>query len=507
MAFGAREHLIIDWCLQRDVRLDHRNRKHNRPIKQCRNLAKVGDRNDRCLDVADTDRSDSARHNPANAHRSKESHMRSLRGPTLARVARDLWSKKDILALCGELFSEYGNNVAVNAFGRRMILSCDPDVMHDLFVRNATNIEQWDAGAFSVLLGEGLLTAEGEVWKNQRRRVQPALSPKAYSHHAENIAHVCERHAARYSVLTYLDSDDAMSALSLEIATSSIFSADAAMVGTTFEASLATLNDALEASFRSAPLPAWLPVSRNRVIRRETQNLRSAVGELIRKRRASSQRSGDLLDAILEAHPDGTGDAQERCIDETLTMLLASHETTARLLSWTCYLLATHSHIQTSLRDELRGLAPNDPMVLGSDALDHILLESMRLYPPVWGIGRVACKDVRLGGINVPRRTTVFAIPFHSHRSAQAFENADSFDPARWQAHPIKSLRKGVYLPFGAGPRKCAGMHFAMMSAKSALHAIVSALHLSYSGPSPEVSTSVTLKPKRSIKLHIAPVS
>jgi cytochrome P450 len=224
---------------------------------------------------------------------------------------------------------------------------------------------------------------------------------------------------------------------------------------------------------------------------------------------SAPHQSGDLLQALLEAQDEhGRRMTASQLRDEMMTLLLAGHETTANALSWTWFLLAQNPSVEEHLFGELRGILGNRPPS-GADlprlsCAEMVIKESMRLYPPAWGIGRRAIQGFELGGYYLPAGTNVFLLQWITQRDARFFPEPQRFDPERWRNDPIRrgSLPRFAYFPFGGGPRVCIGAGFAMMEAILLLAAIVQRFRLS---PVPshrvEMHPFVTLRPKHGIQM------
>ena len=217
------------------------------------------------------------------------------------------------------------------------------------------------------------------------------------------------------------------------------------------------------------PLPIWIPSPANLRARRAARQLDTILFRIIRERRAEKSDKGDLLSLLLHARDEGDGrgmnDQQVR--DEAMTLFLAGHETTALTLSWVWYLMATHPDAEQRLWTELdQVLAGRTPTVDDWPKLKYtewIALESMRLYPPAYVIGREAIADCVIGGYAVPRGTTMMLPQWVVQRDPRFFDEPDRFRPERWGEERIKTLPKFAYFPFGGGPRVCIGQQFAMM--------------------------------------------
>lgn len=386
----------------------------------------------------------------------------------------------------------------------------DPALIEQVFVRSA-GVMQKDVflRALKKLLGEGLLSSEGDFWKRQRRLIQPAF-------HRERIAGYGDVMVTRTAEMlrTWRDGETlelhhAMMALTADIVTRALFGAEA---GDTHD--LAACIDAVVTRFADpkyllvpaldrAPLPA------NRRLREVSARLDGIVRGFISRRRAlgADAPQDDLLAMLLAAQDeDGARMSDQQVRDELLILFLAGHETTALTLSWTFYLLAQHPEVERELVRELHEvLGDRDPTVADLPALrfsEQIVQESLRLYPPAWSLGREATEDFTLDGRRYPKGAWFWVLPWTLHRDARFFADPLAFKPARWADGLAKRLPRGTYLPFGTGPRVCIGNQFAMMEATLVLATIARRFSLrAEAEPVVEPEPSITLRFKRGIRM------
>ena len=225
----------------------------------------------------------------------------------------------------------------------------------------------------------------------------------------------------------------------------------------------------------------------------------------------SGVQRGDLLSLLLFARDedDGTGMTDLQVRDEAMTLFLAGHETTASALSFTWYLLAQHPEVEQKLLDELASVLKGQPPTVADVPrlvyTERVLLESMRLYPPAYGFGRVAKVDCELGGYRIPRGTTVILCPWVTHRDGRWFEEPLAFRPERWAGDLARKLPRYAYFPFGGGARQCIGNTFAMMEATLVLATIAPRYHFTLLPEPPVVPRAVvTLRPAQGIPVVVS---
>jgi len=302
-----------------------------------------------------------------------------------------------------------------------------------------------------------------------------------------------------------------MTKLTLAIAGKTMFNADleneASELGEALTLANRHVNDQISALL---PLPIGWPTPKYRRVRQAVERLNRTVYRIIAERRASGQDPGDILSMLLDAEEEGSGskmnDREVR--DETMTLFLAGHETTANALAWTFYLLSRHSDIDARLRSEVdRELGGRTPGLQDLPRLPYVLQvfkEAMRLYPPAYIIGRQAIREVTIGPHRLPPGTTVFINIYGMHRRADYFPHPETFDPERFQPEAEKQMVRSSYIPFGGGPRNCIGSQFALLEGHLVLATL--AQRVTFEAPSPRViepEPLITLRPTGGVPLVV----
>jgi cytochrome P450 len=408
-------------------------------------------------------------------------------------------------------FREYGDIVFLRFLGVPLCLLNRPDCIESVLVTQHNNFEKSkDYRALRRVLGNGLLTSEGEFWRRQRKLVQPAFHQERIAAYAEVMVAYTERMLASWKGGQGLDAHEAMMRLTLDIVAKTLFDTDVSREAEDVGAALHVL---MGKFFRQAAfallLPSSIPIPTTRHLQRAVGQLDKVIYEIIRRRRASGAISGDLLSVLLQAQDDeGLGMTDRQLHDEIMTLFLAGHETTANALSWTWLLLGQHPEVEAKLVEELgRVLGGRAPTVSDLPRLTYtemILREAMRLYPPVWVIGRRALAAFRLGEYELPAGTNVLMSQLITQRDARYFPEPERFDPDRWRTNDPRnvSLPRFAYFPFGGGPRVCIGAGFALMEAILLLATIAQHFRLALApGQTIEKLPSVTLRPKSGIRV------
>jgi len=330
------------------------------------------------------------------------------------------------------------------------------------------------------LVGNGLLTAEGDFWKRQRRLAQPAF-------HKERLAALGARMTDTLSERlpaweraadagTPLPVFQELMRLTLTVVVRALFGVEVGghtdTVGEAFTTALEVTNERIISPLPYQPWLYRLPTRSNRAFRQAVDTLEGLVRGLIAQRRAAGSQAEDLLGMLMAASDADTGDtfddAQLR--DEVMTLLLAGHETTATALAWTFHLLAQHPEVEATLHAEVdAALGGRMPTVADLPRLRYVgcvVEEAMRLYPPIWAIPRVPVEDDVVDGFRIPKGDIVILVPYVTHRHPDFWPEPERFAPTRFLPENSKDRPRWAYLPFGGGQRQCIGNNFAMMEAQ-----------------------------------------
>jgi cytochrome P450 len=420
---------------------------------------------------------------------------------------------RDWLGFYSRCAREYGDVVQLRYVHVPICLLMHPRDIEYVLVTNPGNFtKSADYRALARVLGNGLLTNEGKAWQHQRSLIQPAFRRENIVSYAPVMTRATSQMLGSWNDGERRNVHEDMMALTLRIVAQCLFGAEVTGVAERVGKAMHVvterfLTDAGQALLLPFDLPDFLAPSRRRAI----NDLNRIIEGILRERRASNRPHGDLLDMLLQMR-DSEGrpmnDAQLR--DEVMTLFLAGHETTAIALSWAFFLIAENPCVEARLIEELHTvLGDREPTADDLPLLRYtemILKESMRLYPAVWGIGRRAIADCRIGGYRVPAGTNIFIFQFLTQRDERFFPNADKFDPERWRDDPVRSRKipRFAYFPFGGGPRVCVGASFAMLEATLLLAMIQQKCHFELvPGHAVEPVASVTLRPKNGIRVTV----
>jgi len=342
------------------------------------------------------------------------------------------------------------------------------------------------------VLGNGLVTAQGPVWRERRRIAQPAFRRPKLAVYAQSMVEEATTLAQRWAGRDgeVVDVGHEMMQLTLKIATRCLFDDDlhgeAEAVDQALQSILAAYLRMVTQPFAH---PERLPVGPAVAYRRSVRELDAVVSRLIERRRSAGSDGDDLLHLWLHSGLD-----DDAIRDEVVTMLLAAHETTANALTWTWTLLSRHPQALRKLVAEVNE---------GDDRTwtDAVIRESLRIYPPVWTLARHATTDAILDGHAIPAGSNLTICIYAMHHDARYWPHPEGFDPDRWLS---KSTSSGPWMPFGAGQRKCIGSHFALLEARIVLATLVQHVDLELlPGQSLAMSPSITLRPELPIHMRV----
>lgn len=395
-----------------------------------------------------------------------------------------------------------------------------PELIKRIFVDNAANYSKQTRGyqKAKLVLGEGLVTSEGELWQRQRRIATPAFNRQRVAAFATVFTDATTAMLTRWRELTRgdrpIDIFQEMMRLTLRIALQTL-------LGTTAESELEilspTVTELLERTndIITNPLapPQWVPTPKSRRFARALATLDGFVYRMIARRKAeqaAGQQGTDLLSLLIAARDEQTGEGMSDQLlrDEAVTTLIAGHETTANALTWALHLVSEHPPVREKLEAEVdRVLTGRVPTAADLPALPYtraVLQETMRLYPPAWMIGRAAREADVLGPYTIGAGEFALVSPYVTHRNPNLWENPSAFDPERFIDGRADALPKFSYLPFGGGQRFCIGSHFAMLEATLILAMIAQAAR-NQSLPDPPVVpwAMITLRPLHGVRAKI----
>jgi enediyne biosynthesis protein E7 len=415
----------------------------------------------------------------------------------------DLGGSDESLARLRRYFAQFGDIYRVFAPGRGVYnyVINHPEHIKRVLLSNHRNYTKGEGmDRVKILLGNGIMTSEGDFWRRQRRMMQPSFHRRVIDQFSALIRSVNDKFAARWAEKAARAepvnlSDDA-SELTLEIVLGSIFGSDL---------------DRLEKQFGANPFEV-VAKEQNRDLKFafRFRSLTKLVAELINRRRRERQEHFDFLSMLMATRDRDTDEAMsdKELIDEVLTLIVAGHETTAAALTWTWYLISQHPDTQAQLQGEADRIGADQ--TLGLDAAEslsfthQVLQEALRLYPPGWLITRRTIEADELGGYPIAPRTDVFISPYMLHRHPAFWSEPEDFRPERFAGADAEERHRFAYIPFAVGPRHCIGENIAMFEMLVHVHAMSRRFRLTRAGNEPiELEAQINLRPRSNLMMTV----
>jgi cytochrome P450 len=425
--------------------------------------------------------------------------------PPLVTESFDVASTPDSLERLVVLTREYGDIFRIYAPGRKSetwVINNPGDIRRALVTNHRNYTKGFGFDRIRLLLGNGIIVTEGELWKRQRRMMQPLFTRRVIETYAALVDRVVnarllkwQDHAAKGEVI---DVTEEMSQMTLDIVLSSIFGRDV---------------DWLTERMGVNPfLMVTDDPARDLQFAYKFRSLGRLVNELAEKRDASDEEHHDFLAALMLARDKETGEPMppRELIDETLTLVVAGHETSASALAWVWYLLSQHPDAEQRLHQELAAIPDKTGLTYqDTEALKYtqgVIQEAMRLYPPGWVFTRRAIAADQLSGYTIPAGTDLLICPYTIHRHPAHWDAPGEFRPERFIAENPRE--RWVYIPFAAGPRHCIGENFAMYEMTVHVSRAARRWRLEYIDEGPiELEAAINLRTKRGIRMRLVPRS
>jgi cytochrome P450 len=434
------------------------------------------------------------------------------RGYPVVGILPDLW--KAPLGYLVNARNVYGDVIRLNFGSNRLVLIVHPDHVKYVLQDNNRNFRK-GYERVQPLLGNGLVSSEGDFWMRQRRLMQPAFHQPMIAAYSQTMTLATQEMLERWQMAAGggepLDMLKEMMRLTQVIIVRTMFSSDigdrADRIGEAFQAALSHFSVFL---ISPSGLLDKLPTPGNLRYRQGLSTVDNEVYRLIEERRVSGEDKGDLLSRLVLARDEETGEgmSDRQIRDEVLTMFLAGHETTANALAWTWYLLAQHPDVEARLLAEIDGvLAGRMPAFEDISNLRYTRMvfdEALRLYPPAWMFARVAIEADEIGGHPIPAGTGLMISPYLTHRHPDFWVDPERFDPERFSPEQSAQRPRHAYMPFSYGPRVCIGNNFALTEAVLVLAIVLQRYRLELA-PGAKVTPQplATLKPRPGVPMHL----
>ncbi len=427
----------------------------------------------------------------------------------------------DTLSYYVQSIQTHGNLVRLHALGSTYVLVAEPSAIQEVLVKRVRDFpkEQADVDHLKRIIGDGLVTANGEAHHQQRRLAQPAFHARRIEAYADTMVHYTQLMLDDWQPGQLRDVAEEMVELTMFIVVKTLFDVDRGGLLERAQQIGHAVHDMqrLEENDSIKSLPAWVPTRYNRQLRQLRNLLDDTIFSMIEERRAELvdgevQDRGDLLSMLLLAEDEsGQRMSDRELVEQSLTIFMAGHETTAYALAWTFYLLSQHPAVRDKLHAELeRVLAGRTPTLADLSQLPYlekVLKESMRLYPPAWHLNiRIAARDTTLGEHEIERGTKILVSPWTVHRNPRLWPDPERFDPERFTPEREAARHRYAYLPFGGGPRICIGNAFATMEAQLILATVAQRFALDLvPGQIVEPNPQITISPRHGLKMSLLP--
>ncbi len=427
--------------------------------------------------------------------------------------------KRNPLELMLDLHKTHGEIVHHTLLNAPVYFFTHPDHVGHILQDNHRNYQRGrDYRRLRRLLGNGLVTNDGDSWLKQRRLMQPAFHRRRIAGFGETMVQETQKMLAQWEAPASsgkpLDVSSEMMRVTLNIVGRVMFGAavqdDAARLEPLVTMAQREVRNRL---YALVDVPEWIPLPGNRRSKNARETIDEVVTRIIAARRQSdASQEDDLLAMLLEARDPETGEPMDddQLRDEVRTIFLAGHETTANALTWTWYLLAQNPAAAEKLRAELDWVLDGRlPTVADVPQLPYtkmVVEESMRLLPPVWSLSREAIADDEIGGYRIPAGGSVVMSQYLTHRHPDFWDEPESFIPERFSPEQAKARHRFAYFPFGGGPRLCIGNNFAMLEAQLLLAAFAQRYELDLVPEHPvELEPLITLRPKHGVMMTLRP--
>jgi enediyne biosynthesis protein E7 len=427
----------------------------------------------------------------------------SARLPPEADVQFDIEGVDDTIHILTDLFARYGDIYRFYSPGRRlpMWVINHPDDVKRVLVSNHKNYTKGSGmDRVRILLGNGIMTSEGELWKRQRYMMQPAFHRRVITEFSKLIDACNERFIAKWEAQAargeLVNVTDDMSELTLEIVLLSIFGTDL---------------ERLEKDFGSNPFDiVTKETARDLKFAYKFRQLAKLVGALAKRRREEKSEHFDFLQMMMDARDKETGApmSERELIDEAMTLIVAGHETTASGLNWTWYLLSQDPRAEALLHAEIDATEERtEPTLSDLEQLTYtknVVDEALRLYPPGWLLARRTIAPDVLAGYDCPAGTTVLLSPYLLHRHPRYWKDPEAFRPERFDAEHESERPRFAYMPFAAGPRHCIGETLALYEMYMHLYKVARRYRLTYVPDRPlEIEAHINLRTKHPLMMKL----
>ena len=425
--------------------------------------------------------------------------------------------KENVLAFYSRVWKEYGDFVRLPIMPNySAYFLAHPSYAEHVLSTHQEHYAKPDIvnKPLNLMMGESILTSEGDSWLKDRRLMQPAFHMKQLANLADVMVSCTQSFLQEWENKQngeVIDVAEETLRLTLKIAGQTLFSKDISdensVLGKAFRTGYEFINYKINNLWTE---PLWIPTPGNQRFRKAKQTLDNLILDIINSRLTNPSERNDLLSMLMSARDEETGEgmSDKQLQNEAITLLVAGHETAASSLAWTWYLLAEHPDIAEKLHLELQevlnGSNPTFHKLPQLEYTRRIFDETLRLYPPAWGMPRTPKEDTEIQGSLIPKGSIITVAAFMIHRHPEFWENPDQFNPDNFLPDKVNQRPKFAYFPFGGGKRICIGQNFALMEA-TIIIALISQRFKFELLPNQniEIDPTFTLRPKNGIKVKV----
>lgn len=411
-----------------------------------------------------------------------------------------------------QLEKDYGNISKIKFGPFDVVVLSNPDYIEHMLLHRDTYMKVKEGGMLRHLLGNGLLTSEGEFWMKQRRLIQPVFHKTRLNNFAQKISDATLDMLSSWQTKQSetLDVYNEMNQVTLDIVGKTLLSTNVKGEFSKVSRAMTLMLTAVTNRSRFMRFPLWFPLPSHMRIQRNLKVLDETISEIINRRRSEKGTFDDLLTMLMEVEDADTAErmTDKQLRDEVLTIFIAGHETTANAMAFTFYLLAKNTDAKKRIQKEIDEVFDGKEITFEKlQKLEYttmVIKESMRLYPPAWIIVREAATDDVIDGYQIKKGDKVLTSPFAMQRSGRYWQNPDAFMPERFAPDKIKDMPRYAYFPFGGGARMCVGNNFAMMEMQIILAQVCRQYDFSLPDDfKMELTPLITLRPKEGVPLRL----
>ncbi len=416
---------------------------------------------------------------------------------------------RDPIKFITRLQQEYGDVAGFSLMGNKSVLLSNPEEIERVLLETGKRFGKFKPTyAMRTILGNGLVTSEGDFWKRQRKLAAPAFHHQSIKHYADQMVAYAQDTANIWQNGAVRNVHQDMMTLTQRIIMKVLFDVDvlnnAGKSSQAFDAMMLALG--ADMGGIEAVLPDFVPTpSRTRMVE-GVKYINGLLMEIIENRRTEGSDKHDLLTMLMEARDDEDQPmSTEQLLDEIRTLYLAGHETTATTLSWTWVLLSqnpeAYAKLEAEIEQVLKGCVPTAEDVQLLPYCNAVIKESLRCYPVAWITQRIAMEDIEISGYTIPKDTFIFLSPWIVHHDPRWYTKPNAFVPERWLKDKTEQPSRETYIPFGGGPHICLGNGLAMMEAVLLLATLLQQYHvLVLPEHKVEIELSGTLRPKNGLQ-------